>query len=233
MLLAAVALLALVQGDTAKKISFTGDAGLVSTSGNTELTSVNLGDKVELRAGAWKVAQQFSVVYGKSEGEVTTSLWRGALRGDRALGGRVALFVLTDFDRNTFAGIRARWSPQLGVSVRLVDSEREQLRAEVGAGYTWQRAVPPAADREFAGGRAALAWQRRLGSRATLAQHVEALPNFKDGEDLRLNSETAVTAPITTGISLKASYVIRHDGRPEPDFKKTDRILTTGIQVTF
>ena len=114
-----------------------------------------------------------------------------------------------------------------------VNKVSDQLDLEVGAGYTWQNAVGPAPDREFSVGRAAARYRRALGEKAEFVQVVEFLPNFKEGDDRRVNSETSLSAPITTGIAMKASYVIRYDGLPQPGFETTDRILTTGIQVTF
>ena len=34
-------------------------------------------------------------------------------------------------------------------------------------------------------------------------------------------------------IGLRVSYLVRFDNQPEPGFEKTDRILTTGVQVAF
>lgn len=214
-------------------ISLKADLGFVNTSGNSDVTTVNAGNELGVRGAVWGVRQTFSAIYGRTEGETSTSLWRGALRGERAISARVELFVLGEFERNTFAGISSRYAPSAGVAVAVVAAERDKLDLELGAGYTWQNAVRPAPDREFAAGRAAARYRRALGERSELSQVVEVLPNFKDGDDLRLNFETAITAPITTGVAMKASYAIRRDGRPEPGFEKTDRILTTGIQVTF
>lgn len=226
-------LLTLTVADTGKTIKFTGDAGFVNTTGNTEISTINVGDKLEFSAGGWGVVQTFAVIYGRSEGETTTSLWRGALRGDRAISARVGAYVLGEFDRNTFAGIRGRYAPSIGLTALLLESPKDKLRAEAGAGYVWQRGVAPAPDQEFSAGRGALLYERLLGAKSKVTQALEFLPNFKAGDDLRINSETAITAPIVTGVAMKASYVIRYDGLPEPGFKTTDRILTTGVQVTF
>ena len=48
-----------------------------------------------------------------------------------------------------------------------------------------------------------------------------------------MNSETAITAPISRQIALKAAYVVRFDNQPEPGFLDTDRIFTTGVQIVF
>lgn len=214
-------------------VTFTGDAGLVSTAGNTDLTTVNVGTKVGLTAGQWGVGQTFGLIYGTKDGETSTSLWRASLRGDRGLSARVGLYLLSEFDRNTFAGLKSRFAQSAGLSAKLIATERTTLTGEAGAGYVWQRGTDPSADEEFASGRASLGLAQRLGERATVTQSVEVLPNFKDGDDLRVNAETAITAPITAGISMKAAYLVRYDGMPQPGFVKTDRILTTGVQVTF
>lgn len=225
-----LASLALAPVDT---VTFTGDAGFVSTSGNTELTTVNLGSKLGLTSGGWGIEQKTGLIYGTTAGETTTSLFQASLRGDRAVSSSISLYLLSHFDRNTFAGIRSRFAQSAGVSVALVDGPSDKLDAEMGLGYVWQKAVSPSPDVNFSSGRLGLAYQRTLGAKATIGQAIEFLPNFDDSEDLRINSETSLTAPIAGGISMKASYIIRYDGLPQPGFEKTDRILTTGIQVTF
>ena len=59
------------------------------------------------------------------------------------------------------------------------------------------------------------------------------LPDLKTSENLRVNTETGLVAPISSHIGLKISYVIRFDSLPEPGFRKTDRLLTSGVQITY
>ncbi|MGE5743214.1 MAG: DUF481 domain-containing protein, partial [Gemmatimonadota bacterium] len=68
---------------------------------------------------------------------------------------------------------------------------------------------------------------------ALLQEVLELLSNLKDSKDQLLNSETSLTAPLSKRIALKAAYLIRHDNLPEPGFKKSDRVFTTGIQILF
>ena len=219
--------------DTGKHVFFSGDAGLVNTSGNTDLTSVSVGNKLVLINGAWKFTQTFGVTYAKAQGSVTTELWQGSVRGDRSLAPRVALFVLTDLQRNVFAGIRSRIAPSFGLSAMAVASKRDTLRFEAGGGYTFQRGVLPDTNRDYPSGRLAAVYHHQLTAKAAIDEAFEFLPNFSSSADYRINSETSVTAPITSGIAMKASYVVHYEGLPEAGFKKTDRILSTGIQVTF
>ncbi len=81
-----------------------------------------------------------------------------------------------------------------------------------------------------------------LSGACFLTQALELIPNFSDSKDFRLNSESALVAPISTKIGLKLGYTVRYDNlpgllpAPAPTgarFKKTDRFLTAGITVSY
>jgi len=230
-LLAALTILS--PADTTKHIFFTGDAGIINASGNTEFTSISAGDKLTLLHHGWKFTQTFGVTYAKAHDSITTEQWQGSVRGDRSLTPHVGLFLLTELGRNVFAGVRSRVSPSFGVTAIAAEGPRDTLRLEAGGGYTWQHGIPPDTNRAYAAGRAAAIYRHRLGPKAAFDQLFEYYPNFSVGADFRINSESAISAPITTGIALKAAYIVHFEGLPSPGFKKTDRILTTGVQVTF
>jgi putative salt-induced outer membrane protein len=219
--------------DTVKPVKFTADAGLVSTSGNTDITTVSLAEHLLVTRDAWRFDQFFSVIHGETNGDATTSLWIGSVRAGRDLSKKVSLFLLGSYDRNTFAGIESRISPQLGVNVKLVDNDVNKLQTELGASYTWQQSVPPGVNQDFSGARAAVLYQHNFGAKAKFTQLLAFLPNFDNSADLRINSETVMTAPITAGIAMRVGYTIRYDGVPELGYQDTDRILTTGVQLTF
>src|SRR4026208_2012244 len=71
-----------------KPVTFTGDAGLVSTAGNTHLVTLSLGDKLTSQRGKLLLTQTFALVYGKTESVQTANsqLLRG--RGGNLRAGR-------------------------------------------------------------------------------------------------------------------------------------------------
>lgn len=234
MIMVAPALLALsFVADTGRKVTFTGNVGLVNTSGNSDVTTLNLADKLGVLLGQWTFSQDFSYTYATSNDTVSASLWHAGLRGDRNFSARAGVYLLTDYDRNRFAGIASRMSPSGGLTFAAIADSSDSLRVEAGVGYTWQNSTIRDSVRDYMSGRVAVAFYRRLGGKASVTQGLEFLPNFNQSNDFRINSETAVTAPIGAGIAMKASYVVHYDGVPEPGFKHSDRILTTGVQVTF
>jgi putative salt-induced outer membrane protein YdiY len=62
---------------------------------------------------------------------------------------------------------------------------------------------------------------------------LEFLPTVDDWNDHRINSETSVVAAVSGHVALKISYMVKFDNVPEPGFKKSDRIFSSGIQVVF
>ena len=62
---------------------------------------------------------------------------------------------------------------------------------------------------------------------------MEYIPNLPSNDQHRINAESAITAKMTSHIGLKLAHLVRYDSKPAVGFRKTDRILTTGLQVTY
>lgn len=236
-----LALLALVAVDTTHPpppkvppVKFTGDAGFVSTSGNTSVQTLNLGDKITAKVDAFTFTQQFGVVHGSSNGATIASSWHGLVRTDMAVHDGIGVYASVTYERNTLAGLAARVGTVAGLSAQLFKTKTDKLVVEGGVSITSQRGtVANLQDQDFLGGRAATAFVHQIGPRASIAQSVELLPNFRQGADLRVNTETALLAPFTRMVAVKVSYVIHYDGVPEPGYYNTDRLFTSGIQITL
>ncbi len=210
----------------------TSDFGYVATSGNTEVTTMSIGEKLTRSRGRLTLEQNFSLVYGEQQGTVITNNLRTGLRADYRIIGKFALFAGGAYDRNVFAGIERRFAEQLGVQVRAVGNATDTLRLEGGASITQQTAVG-GAQANFVSARAAAAWRHSFTEASYFQQNVEFAPNLKDTDDYFLNTESSLVAPISARIGIKLSYVIRYDNLPEPGFSTTDRLFTTGVQLTF
>lgn len=218
----------------AAPVRFTGDAGFVSSAGNTSVQTLNLGDKVVARLDAITFTQQFSRVNGRSKGATIASSWHGMLRTDVAVEHQVSVYAAVTYERNTFAGLASRVGTVTGLSAEVIKTKTDRLVVEGGVSITDQRGVTISPqDAGFLGGRAATVFFHQIGPRASIAQSIELLPNFREGGDLRINTETALLAPFTHNAAVKLSYVIHYDGLPEPGYFSTDRLFTSGLQVTL
>ena len=243
MLLAAALplLFSLLGADTVKAappkpspIRFTGDVGYVATSGNTSVQTLNVGDKISAKLGGTTLSQQFAVVSGRSKGQTVVSIWRASVRIDAAVAKRLAIYTSLTYERNVFAGLASRTSAVTGLSSEVIKTTNDRLVFEGGVSLTAQRAVlNTGSSLDFLGGRAASLYQHHIGPRAVLSQSIEFLPNFRQSEDLRINTETSLLAPLTRQVGMKLAYAIRFDGLPNPGYQETDRLFTSGIQISL
>lgn len=208
------------------------DLGFVNVAGNTSVTSVSIGQRLIHTTGPWKVQQAMAALYARTDGTVSAEQYRFSVRGDHALTARIGVYALTGWDRNTFAGIRRRFEEGLGMAAQLVAAGADELALEWGLGATQQVNLTREST-SFLSGRAAGRYRRALAEKAFAEQKVEFLPNFEEGSDWRLLSESTLVAPLSTAIALKVVYTIRYDNLPEPGFARSDRVLTTGVQLSW
>jgi putative salt-induced outer membrane protein len=208
------------------------DFGFVNTAGNTSTTTLNAGMETGYTTGRWTLGQTFTAVYGRTDGRRSAENYQAGLRADYAIAPRVGMYLMGGWDRNEFAGITRRFEEGTGFRFKALVTQRTQLSLEAGVTLDQQRDLA-GAQNDFASARTALRFKQMLGPDAYLQQLAEVLPNLKTGEDVRVNSETALVAPLSSRIAFKAGYVVRFDNLPEPGFKKTDRYLTSGLQVVI
>lgn len=226
------------QAKTPPPSEFNTDLGFVSVSGNTSVTTLSLGEKWIRRITPWEFRQELGAVYGKTDGTETSNLWKASLRGDYGFGRIFALYARTAFDRNKFAGVKSRFAEGLGLVAKLAATDINQLNVEGGFELTQQDNLDGTSD-SFASLRAATSWKHMFSANAYFFQGIEILPNLDDSEDYRVNSETTIVAPLSSHVAMKASYQVRFDNLPSLNaagttpLRKSDRILSTGIQLTF
>jgi putative salt-induced outer membrane protein len=218
--------------DPPKPREFAADVGFVSTTGNTEISALNLGEKLILRAGAWEHRQQFGSIYASQDGEQTSNLLFTNWRSDWSFRPGLALFGYAGFDRNEFAGISRRFEEALGLAAKLVTQDSDLWTLELGLALNQQRGTD-GSTLNFSSVRSATMYKHLFTKTAYFQQAVEFLPSLKVSEDYRVNSESALVAPLSSHIAMKVAYVIRFDNLPEAGRRKNDRILTSGLQFNW
>jgi putative salt-induced outer membrane protein len=226
------------EAKTPPPTEFNGDVSFVDVSGNTSITTLNVGERFIRRMAPWEFKQDFGAVYGKTDGTESSNLWRGSLRADYGLSAHWAIYALAAFDRNKFAGITSRFAEGVGAVHRLIATDIDQLNIEGGFQITQQQNLDGTND-NFNSVRGATSWKHVFRPGAYFFQSAEVLPNLDETKDLLVNSETAVVAPLSSHIGMKFSYLVRFDNQPALNatgtspLRKTDRILSSGIQISF
>src|SRR5690349_9908829 len=210
----------------------TADLGIVNASGNTRLATVNVGDKIVTKLRSWTITQLGAYIYGKTNGVSSANLLKASVRGDHLFAGRVGLFVGSAFERNRFAGFTSHTDQIAGISALAVAMPEDSLRLDGGGVYSNESRVD-GTSKSFPAARAGMAYKHSFGGASSFMQTGEYVPNLEDTDQYRVNTESILTAKLSTHLGLKFAYLIRYDSKPAVGFGKSDRILTTGLQVTY
>jgi putative salt-induced outer membrane protein len=210
----------------------TADFGFVSAAGNTRLATVNFGDKLVAKVRSWTITQQAAYIYGKTNGASSANQLRASLRGDHTFIGRVGVFVGSAYERNRFAGFTRHTDQIAGISAKVLTLARDTLRIDGGGVYTDEIRVD-STTKSFPAARAGMLYKHSFGGKSSIVQTGEYIPDLEGGGEYRFNAESIVTAKMTSHFGVKLSYLVRFDSKPAEGFRKADRILTTGLQVTY
>ena len=214
------------------KTSFTGDLGYVNASGNTEFATLSVGDRIVHTRGPWTFTQLAGFVRGTTTDSVTARAFRASLRVDHAIGNSVSAFVGVSDEMNKFAGFKSRTDEFGGLSWKVIRSPTDTLAIDGGVGYTQQKDVD-GTDKNFGSMRTAETYKHVFSAHAYFLQLGEYVPSFGDKEGNRINSESAIVAPVSSHIGVKVNYSIRYASKPPTGFGTTDRVLTMGLQISF
>ena len=217
-----------------KPVKATGDISFVKTGGNTDVLSLGVSDKVEWKTSdRFTIKQHFGWVYGETDDETSANALITGLRGEYSLTKRVLLFVGVNYDFNMFAGVKRRFEEYAGLGFVLIDKPKDILRFDAGISYFQEWALFTDVSNNFFAGRFAGDYKHFFAEKAYFQQIVEFIPNFEVSDDYRINSETALVAPLGGNFAIKVGYIVRYRGLPPEDVEKTDTVFRTGIQVTY
>ncbi|MHB1328099.1 MAG: DUF481 domain-containing protein [Gemmatimonadales bacterium] len=222
--------------------------GIVNAAGNTSSTIMNVGNRfvVDPPESNIRFTQTFHAVKSAASGAGSAANYRAQVRLDRGLGNQFYLFAVAGWERNVPAGLRRRFEETIGLAYQAVATGTDKLGVESGVSFYQQSnldiGLPDPIDDQYIAGRVAGRYRRSLIGAAFLLQEVEFLPNFEQTNDFRLNTETALVAPISRTIGLKLGYTFRYDNMPGQAatphehgdrLHKSDRLLTAGLRLTY
>ena len=208
------------------------DAGFVSATGNTELTTLSAGNTFSATIASWTFSQSLAYVYGKTSGKESANQLRIGMRTDVAATSKVGAFVAATFERNAYAGFNVRIEELLGVQWKLLADSADALTIDAGGLVTQQENTDGTSVRSPSA-REAAAYKHTFKANTFFTQTIEHITKLDEGGAYRVNAESALVAPIAKSISLKLGYVVQFNSRPPVKFGSTDRVFTSGLQISF
>jgi len=209
------------------------EVSLVSTNGNSKGTTTSIKN---LLAYAWNEITRLEVAGGglgsQNNHQVTAENYNASEKYTLKLVGKNYAFERFGWDKDRFAGIQNRYDSSAGLGRLLLDLPNDKLHTELGGGYVGQEFTDGLHD-NYASGRAYAKYEHALSASSSFTQDAEYIHNFKDSKGYRLNTETALTAALSTHLSLKASFVWKRNGLPPPGVVKDDTITSMALVVNY
>ena len=125
--------------DTTKPLKVTAGVAYLNASGNTDVTSLAVDERLEWKRPRFLWAQFVKAINSSTDGEQSADLLAVGLRGDWKPHGRLSVYALTNYDRNRFANIGRRFEEGAGLGYLLIDRPMHRLTTELGTSRRWRK----------------------------------------------------------------------------------------------
>ena len=212
-----------------KPTKITADAAFISTNGNTEVTTVSGGDKLEHKHASWLFTQEARAIWGETDGVETAGKYTASLRPDYLLSPKVSLYAIGAWRRDVFGGISRQFEESAGLSWHAVTGKPNEVDLEAGAGLLQRKDTLHQQD-DFSTARAGARYKHSFTEKAYFEGRGSYLVNLEDSDDSQGDGSLALIAPIAGKFAMKLGYDVYYRNKPLPGLEKTDTTFSAGIQ---
>ena len=222
-----------------------GQAGYVSSSGNTDAKSVNAAIDMAYLSGPWDHMFHLGGFYGQSTGIVSAERWDTLWQTNYNLTKDLYTFGALRYAHDLFSGFDYQASAAGGVGYKFINTKQTQLSAQVGVGYQEVRAENITKNANGDGavigrtllpsqggaiGTVGVNYSQALTSSTTLSDKL--LVNAGSADTLVTNS-LALAVKISTKLALSLGYATENNSKPPAGLKKLDTLETVNLVYSF
>lgn len=210
--------------------------------GNTVSDSLVSKANGEFEGPDWRHTAKFEAVNTTSEDTTTGESERTAERYfasyklDKRFGEENYLFNIVSYDKDVFSGFQYQASYALGYGRTLLDSDTQELNAEIGPGYRVRCLEPEdryldCENHENDGIlRIAGKYVWRISESATFREEISTeIAEFATVT----RAETSLTSRINNHLALRLSHLLKHNSSVPPGNKEADHEVTVSLVVGF
>ncbi|MFQ5696309.1 MAG: YdiY family protein [Terriglobia bacterium] len=212
------------------------DAGLSSTSGNSDTVTLSLGFNATRQTARDTVSAYLNSLFARDSTdaptEVTANTVRGGARYERNLGARLLTFGFTDLEFDELQGLDLRTVLGGGVGWRLRESARTVFKVFTGGSFNQEFFENEPTRRS---GEALLGEEvsHRLTDFLSLRERFQFFPNLSETGEFRATLDAGAEARLNDWLSWQITLSDRFLSNPPPGTEKNDLLTTTGIRLTF
>lgn len=210
------------------RVETTAQLGFLATTGNTSTRSLALGGEFAYRPDRWVHSGKLAFAQNEDEGELKARSLTGLYRAARTLTPRLSAYGQYAYLRDTFSGIEHRNTVEGGLSYLAIDQEPHRLRLDGALGYEKETRAD-AEDSSSAVAIAGARYQWRISENSEFTDEARAILTLANPDQWKAEQIAALTAAISSILSLRVSHTVRFSNEPVPTFEKTDTITSIAL----
>jgi putative salt-induced outer membrane protein len=203
--------------------------GFLSTTGNTETTTMNTSAEATYTLERWKHEASGAALYSDENNVTTAEAYEALWRSDWSMTDKDALFGRLIWRKDRFGGFATQFSQTVGYARKILTGEKHLLSADVGVGAR-QSEDQVGVDTDEAIYTAGVDYTWNFSDTAkfeqTLAVEVGSDNTFSE-------SVSSVTTTLIGALSLVASHTIRHNSDVPVGTEKRDTRTAVSLQYDF
>ncbi len=220
-----------------------GQAGYVSSQGNTQSKSANAAIDMAYLDGPWNHMFHLGGLYGRSSGVLSAERWDTLWQTNYSLTADLFTFGALRYEHDMFSGFNYQASGAAGLGYKFIDTDATKLSAQVGVGYQVLRPEDITKDADGAVtdrtlepsesgviGTLGVTYSQALTGTTTLSDNL--LVNAGSINTLVTNS-LALTVKMSTKLALSLGYAIQDNTKPPAGLKKLDTLTTVNLVYAF
>jgi putative salt-induced outer membrane protein len=220
-----------------------GQAGYVSSHGNTDSTAANAALDTAYYDGAWKHALHLGGLYGVSGGITSAERWDVMWQTNYDVTKDLYTFGNAHYTHDMFSGFEYQATASAGLGYKFINTKATQLDAQLGVGFTDLR--PEDITKDSAGavtsrtlepGKSGLAitaglnYSQALTDTTTLSDKLAVA--YSSFDTLTTNT-LALGVKVSTKLALSLGYTVQNNSNPPGTLKKLDTLTTVNLVYAF
>jgi putative salt-induced outer membrane protein len=209
------------------------------SSGNTDRKGLNIAANAVRETPDDKFAVHFHNLYAEESGERTTNEQFLSMREDLKFDPWY-IFVLLSFERDEFEQINLRAMLSPGVGVKIFDGPDFRMSGEAGPTLTFVDYKDDFYDdpdedtsEYYIEARAALHAEWNILDDALLYEDLQYFPNFSEGGECRLISETGFSKPLSESLVFKLAAINEYNSLMDNPQKNHDLKIIASLIFKF
>jgi putative salt-induced outer membrane protein len=220
-----------------------GQAGYVSSQGNSDAKSANAAIDAAFLDGPWKHAFHLGGLYGESAGIVSAERWDTGWQSNYDLTPQLYTFGGLRYERDMFSGFQYQESLTAGLGYKIFDTNTTKLDIQAGAGF--KRLRPEDLIKDAAGavvqripltaesgaiGTLGVNYSQALTGTTTL---TDKLLIESGSSDTLTTNALAVAVKVSAKLALSVGYTVTDNSDPPAGLKKIDTLETVNLVYAF